>query len=54
MSRKQSHDGAAQLERRQFNKARRERKERIWNTALLVIAVLIIATVIAIQISHHI
>jgi len=44
---------AVQLERRQANKSRRERKDWIWTIILLVSAVAFIVTVIAIQVSHH-
>ncbi len=44
---------AAQLERRKANLARRQRRDRIWNIVLLVIAILFVVTVLAIQVSHH-
>ncbi len=48
-----NHISADRLERRKENLARRERRERIWNIVLLVIAGLIVLAVIAIQLSHH-
>jgi hypothetical protein len=50
---KTEHFSAAQLERRKANLARRERRDRIWNIVMLVIAVAFFVTFIAIQISHH-
>jgi len=53
MSKRDKSISAAQLEHRQANMARHERKDRIWTIVLLVIAVAFIITVIAVQISHH-
>ncbi len=48
------HVSAAQLQRRKERIARRELRDRIWNIVLLVIAAIIMLTIIAIQLSHHI
>lgn len=54
MSKSNKSISVAQLERRQANKARRERSDRIWTIILIVIAAAFIVTFIAIQISHHV
>ncbi len=48
------HVSAAQLERRKANIVKRERRDRIWNIVLLVAFAIILLTIFAIQISHHI
>lgn len=50
---KKDHDSAIAIERRKTNLAKRERRDRIWNIAIIVIAAVILLTIFAIQISHH-
>jgi len=53
MSKNRHSISAAQLERRQAAQARRERSDRIWTIAIVVIMLGLLVLVIAIQISHH-